>query len=280
MISVVLFVVLIFDIGISSSYNSSDHSLVELTKNIVDYNLHFHVFDLVKSDKIKCDRSRISNNTEILLQNSISQCANIFYNPKHLSVNQVSWRPVEKDSESSKVPHQSSKYYSGKKKTVGKNSSFTVHNYFGMALLLPNHPFSAQFSMIIKSVSIIYPSINFATGNGYEFTDLCIQYGVQSFPKLLFFKNGLLIGSYRGDHDVSSVAAQVAKWTHSLPSAIPVDAVSKLSQNKTIFEVVTANPKMDPILWISPQVFDLDYYLYMFSAGYITMRLSATTIFI
>ena len=152
-------------------------------------------------------------------------------------------------------------------------SGYPEHQY----LLLPNHPFSADLYQELKIVGSMFPTVSFAVGNGYEFTDLCVQYGIQNFPKLLFFKNGLLHAAYRGEHTAAEIAAHLSVWTSSLPKAIPVpiewrELPASHSKKRNSFESVSDYPKLDPIFWIDPSVFDIDYYLYIMSTIYAIFR--------
>ena len=76
----------------------------------------------------------------------------------------------------------------------------------------------------------MFPSVTIVTGNGYDFTDMCRQYAVNSFPQLFFFKDGLLAGTYDGAHNTPEVASRLSKWTNSLPRTLP--NFSKLSQSQ------------------------------------------------
>ncbi len=262
----------------SSQKNFSETALkLPLTKAFVLYHTTFKTYSRLRDDTITCDRNENTNETALAFEASITQCASARYVPKLLSSKQVSWKQIEKgDSDDSSVSTSGAKRTKNSaKKEV--NSSFVVHNYFALTLLLPNHPFSADLYQEIKIVGSMFPTVSFAVGNGYEFSELCVQYGIQTFPKLLFFKNGLLHAVYRGEHAADEIAAQISIWTASLPKAVPVsielrELPSTQSKLRNTLEIVSEYPKLDPIFWISPSVFDIDYYLYVVSAIYAFFR--------
>ena len=191
-----------------------------ISSRFIDYNFYFDSGSHVLADSMSCAASAIINETAALLEASVIQCANPRYRPRRLGAKQISWKEVEDKSISPTKDDDPKRTKPKRRDDV--NGSFIVHKYFGLALLLPDHPFSSDMSRALVTVGTLYPMVSFSVGNGYEFNDLCIQYGVTSFPKLLFFKNGLLLGTYKGAHDVGSLAAQVSKWTKMLPQAVPL----------------------------------------------------------
>lgn len=96
-----------------------------------------------------------------------------------------------------------------------------VHKYLAFAILLPKHPFSVDLYKALLSVGPMFPSVSFVAGTGYEFTDMCAQYNVRSFPQILFFKDGLLKGRFDGEHSPERLASKLAGWTNTFPRAYP-----------------------------------------------------------
>jgi len=101
-------------------------------------------------------------------------------------------------------------------------SSDIIHEYLAFAILLPNHPFSSDLYYALATIAPLFPSVTVVVGNGYEFSEMCAQYNVRSFPKLLFFKKGILVGRYKKLFEPGKLGAQFAKWTNSLPIALPI----------------------------------------------------------
>jgi hypothetical protein len=252
------------------SSDIADRDISLITSKFVSYSMYFGTGQLVTHDSMTCGMYDLSNRTNALLESSIVQCASPRYQPRLLSASHISWRQAEKDdsgvSEPPKTTHKP-------RKDEDKNSTFIIHNYFGLALLLPDHPFSADLHRTLSVVGGIFPAVTFSVGNGYDFNDLCVQYGITSFPKLLFFKNGLLLGTYKGDHDVVSVASQVSKWTKALPQAVPLSMADNTARRLSYFEKATSSPKFEPIFFLFPDMIDLASYSYAVSAIYLALRL-------
>ena len=76
----------------------------------------------------------------------------------------------------------------GEKEERNYESHEVVSEFLAFALLLPGHPYSRDLYFSVVTVAPMYPRVIFVIGNAYEFTELCAQYGVRSFPKLLFFQ--------------------------------------------------------------------------------------------
>jgi hypothetical protein len=88
-------------------------------------------------------------------------------------------------------------------------------------MLLPKHPYSSDLYQAVSVVAPMYPHITVVMGSAYDFRDMCAQYVVRSYPQLLFFKKGLLLSRYEGEHTPEALAQQFAQWTQSLPQALP-----------------------------------------------------------
>jgi hypothetical protein len=69
----------------------------------------------------------------------------------------------------------------------------------------------------------MYPGVATVVGNAHEFHEMCSQYQIRSFPKLLMFKDGYLLGRYeKFAGDAPALAQQFARWTKQLPKARPL----------------------------------------------------------
>ena len=102
-----------------------------------------------------------------------------------------------------------------------KSTQEIVHRFLAFAILLPQHPFSSDMLESLRMVAPMFPDITIVIGSGHDFVDFCAQYNVRSFPKLLFFNQGLLKHKFKGEHNPWDLAQQLTSWTQSLPRAAP-----------------------------------------------------------
>jgi len=154
--------------------------------------------------------------------NNINRCVRYKYSPRLLSPNQISWKSTKTNNDSSNDSNSNNdNINTTKSNNNNKKSGEIVHEYLVFAMLLPKHPFSSDLYHAIKTVAPMFPSITFVIGDGFEFTEMCQQYNIRSFPKLLFFKKGILKGRYSKEHNAESLAAQLSVWTDSFPRALP-----------------------------------------------------------
>jgi hypothetical protein len=94
-------------------------------------------------------------------------------------------------------------------------------------LLLPKHPFSLNMVQSIRSIAGMFPQVTIVFGSGYEFKEMCSQYGVRSFPKLLMFSDGHLYDKYVGIVNPLALVEAFAKWTKSYPQAFPAKLTTR-----------------------------------------------------
>jgi len=198
----------------NKSYSLSARTIKDFTK----YSLVFVRRESILSDKMMCQAGEIHNDTSIRFMSEINMCGEPGYFPRILATTQVSWK---RNRNEDKFDDDSSD--SSGKNDVTKRSKEIVHKYLVFALLLPRHPFSAELYHHLSVVAPMFPSITVVYGNGYHFQELCTQYGVRSFPKLLLFNNGTLTEKYSRKRSPEKLAAYFSKWSNSLPRSIPVE---------------------------------------------------------
>lgn len=256
-------------VGASALNKRLDDDYYSLASRFVHYSVYFKSYESVLEDSLTCGKYDLLNRTAVMFHDSVIQCASDHYRPRRLSASQISWKQADDDTKGN-ITHRSKRRAKPRSDT-GKNGTFMIHNYFGLALLLPNHPFSSDLSGALTSTGRIFPMVTFSVGNGYEFNELCMQYGITSFPKLLFFKNGLLLGTYKGEYTAAGLAAQVSKWTGNLPQAVPLRQRS-ISPRRSVQALKTSDQKLEPILLISPEKINLDFYVYILSTIYFGLR--------
>jgi len=127
------------------------------------------------------------------------------------------------DLDAALIKNGSSSLDSGSQKAQSSNNSHeVVHNFLLFGLLLPNHPFSSDLIAAITTVTPLFPEVNVVIGSAYEFSEFCSQYNVRAFPKLLFFKQGLLKHKYKRLHNPWELARELSRWTGSLPRGLPL----------------------------------------------------------
>lgn len=268
-----------------------------LVEDFTQYNLYF------KDIKQKCFAGDINNGSEAAFVLSINRCPNMFYRPRYLTTSQVSWRlpPPKKghdlkseideniDGTISNASNKSTEFF---QKVVERKE--VVHKYLAFALLLQKHPFSTDLLLSLISVGPMFPSVNIVTGGGYDFKEMCSQYNIQSFPQLLFFKDGLLKKRYDGAYTPERVAAKFSNWTDSLPRSLPIstETVRKAIENQsdgkyylwspdtllfstTIFGLLIAAHvpySSEPIMGTFDFLAPFDSVLFLLSGGFVLTR--------
>lgn len=173
------------------------------------------------------------NYTQSTLFGNINRCVRPQYHPRVLRANQITWKKTEKAKGSKQRRNISSilnnatswadllddDYESGQTKD---NTSDIIYDFMAFAMLLPDHPFSHDLYTALSYVGPMFPNVNVVIGSGYEFKEMCSQYGVRSFPKLMFFTKGHLTSKYKGELEPSILAGEIARWTKSYPRAFPI----------------------------------------------------------
>jgi len=172
-----------------------------------------------------------------IITQQLDRCALASYFPRTLSANQISWKARPKAEQQKKQQQQSA---SGNSSATGLGASANnvshddgeltnsttkpkevVHNFLLFAVLLPSHPFSFDLLESLRAIAPMYPEVSVVIGSAYDFTDFCSHYSVRSYPKLLFFRNGLLRHKFKGSFNPWGLAATLSEWTQMLPRAAP-----------------------------------------------------------
>ena len=150
---------------------------------------------------------RDNNVTQTILMKSIDRCTNSAYFPSLLSPNHVSWKtvhpPKPKRTPNATVTNRSNDvtYERTINQTeiqpvyekTSENKTEIVYAYLAFAMILPEHPFSIDLVHSLRIVGAMYPVVDVVIGSGYEFEDMCAQFGIRSFPRLLLFTKGALL---------------------------------------------------------------------------------------
>ena len=102
-----------------------------------------------------------------------------------------------------------------------KRANEVVHRFLAFAILLPQHPFSSDLLESLRLVTPLYPHVAVVIGSAHDFAEFSTQYTVRSYPKLLFFAQGLLKHKFKGNFNPWELAAQFSLWTNTLPRALP-----------------------------------------------------------
>lgn len=288
-----------------SWWNSTDPNKYELARRYVDYTLAFPLSEYLMERQI-CQLDDDTNTTAILVDAMLQTCANKDHFPNVLTASQVSMKKVknvEKHQSSDRdIANNHSHTYSNRstQKSQSDDDEHKIHRYLAFALVLPQHPFSRELVDTIRTVAPLYPHITFYFGIGYEYQDLCAQYGVRSFPKLLLFHDGLLSAKHGRDRDPGSVAYQLSKWTNELPRAIPMRQVDIRKRQVTrpyyhynsslwfavgptsswvvkaadnILVKASYGQSVEPLVALSPIAVKWDFEIFIFSGLYVLVRL-------
>ena len=249
-----------------------------------------------------CPIEMESNITALIFEKMINRCPKVNYFPRLLSPNQVSWKKTklskENDTEMNNQNHESDRKDKSESKEI-------ISEFLAFTLLLPNHPFSNDLYLAIVAIAPMFPRVTFVVGNAREFGELCGQYVVRSFPKLLFFQKGILKGKHSMKHEAGALAAEIAKWTKLLPSSVPINkkfleqTIKKVAKNSTRYlnhsspssssspsSYVSSmfsdslswlpdiGPSIEPISLSSELLTDYDGLIFVLSGIYVAIRLS------
>lgn len=294
--------------GLSNWENSTDPLKYEMVLRFMNYALAYNEVD-IKDERRFCSLNDDTNSTASVIEGMLKSCVNRDYFPRILSSKQVSLKKVKSNEEVSKDQDVSEKRHSrGNRKpqqdSVKSDGDESIHKYLAFALVLPKHPFSRQLIDSLHTVAPLFPHITVYFGIGYEYQELCSQYGVRSFPKLLFFHNGLLTNKYGKSRDPETVAYHFAKWTQSLPEALPVSRRSSRTLRRGIFSnynstsyfpvsneshwvvktadtwlvKASAGRSVEPLITLSPVAVNWDFEIFLFSGCYVMLRFAYSVI--
>ena len=242
----------VFNIQGSTGSSSKKSLTTRDIKRFTRYSLSFQSYRNEDIDSSTggisfCPIEQQNNSTSIVLEHMLDRCANRKYYPRHLSPKQVSWKKTSKSAKSENKTQDAS---TEDKEDHENSGDDIVSEFLAFTLLLPDHPFSSDLYYAIAAVAPMFPRVTFVLGvhlcvfnvmsisvflyllnccnigNAHEFSELCTQYGVRSFPKLLFFHKGILRGKHTKNHEAGDLAAEISKWTKLLPRAFPVTRFS------------------------------------------------------
>jgi hypothetical protein len=226
----------------------------DYTRSFIDYSIYFRSFDrIVLSDDVcmKESHGKLRYNTSSKVLDEIydsygeteDRCANPGYWPRWVDSTQVTWRHVQHedrdDHDSDRAPpprrpdshetvngaerrSQRHKSHDGDTAHSRRSSSTAsaVHPLFAIALLLPNHPPSADMFAAVRALAPMFPSVQFVVGDAVEFQDLPL---FSEFPQLLMFSGGTMSGRSAGrPSTLAELGAVVAAWAREPPRAVPI----------------------------------------------------------
>lgn len=178
----------------NSNANASNNNKQNKNKNIKN----------MKKSKTKSKKIGSSNNSKFNLNNTIEEQileqSNVDFNNDNDEENNSKDNNNEDDDDDEK----------------------TIHKYLVFALVLPKHPYSRELVESMHILAPMYPSVTFYFGISYDFHELSTHYAVKSFPKLLFFHNGLLVKKYSDKRDPITLAGHLSKWIGKYPQTIPI----------------------------------------------------------
>lgn len=216
---------------------NSRHSNSEMIRRFTSYHLYFET--VKRANFLVCLPLDLRNQTIHLIESYLNMCPSFRYRPRAILRSHISWKPVtapappsnqtEKGGSSSfdndTMPSSADESTGNNSTAPNKNrtepTNEKVHDYLILALLMPNHPFSGDMIHTLSTVGPMFPMVSVITGDAYEFQDVASKYHVTSFPAALFFKNGLFVRD-SDLRDVVDFAAQLARWTKSLPRTYPL----------------------------------------------------------
>jgi hypothetical protein len=308
---------------------------LETIRSFLHYHLYHETFYQLLRQQETCRIDDDKNETLKYLNNKVNSCSNPDFFPRILNAPQVTFKKVDSETKSQKSDNGESSSSSSSKKPTKKfrkgallnhsqqsNHSFsslnlsktpdtsepddnddkTIHKYLLFALVLPKHPFSRELVQALQIISPMFPSVTFYFGLGYEFDELCAQYEVKSFPKLLFVRNGILVKRYSDSRDPVALAIQIAKWVGKFPETIPVPVSAITSKSARLstfynykstwftvptgdsiwakflqaldsfFVTLSAGRSVEPLIAFSPQVTQWDFEIFLLTLLYTLIR--------
>lgn len=226
----------------------------EYTRAYIDYSIYFRSFDEILFGDDICTREahgkgrNISNEglgaTYYIVSGTEGRCANPIYRPRWVDSTQVTWRHVQHedrdrgreesrgDEDEGPVPawpgSQEPSNEEGKPQKDkprdratrrSSDGASSVHPLFAIALLLPQHPPSADMYSAVRAIAPMFPSVQFVVGDAVEFQDLPL---FSEFPQLLLFSEGTMSGRFAGrPASLADLGAAVAAWAKEPPRAVP-----------------------------------------------------------
>lgn len=159
-------------------------SLSRLSKRFTAYYLNYPPTKTY--DTIQCHIDDYKNATQMIFASLVQRCPNPNYTPRILSRSQITWKNRNDDTKPKNKTIEAPK----PKEDSDDDKNDTIHKFLLFVMLLPNHPFSQSVHRLISSVAPMFPEVTVVVGNAHEFKDMCNKYFVQSYPKILFFRQG------------------------------------------------------------------------------------------
>lgn len=170
----------------TTNYNQlHKKSLARLSKRFTHYYLSFPPSKTY--DTVQCYKDDYKNVTHLIFTSLIQRCPNPNYTPRVLERSQITWKNRNEESKPKNKTIENAK----PKEETDEDKNDTIHKFLLFVMLLPNHPFSQALHRLVSCVAPMFPDITVVVGNAHEFRDMCNKYFVQSYPKILFFRNGM-----------------------------------------------------------------------------------------
>lgn len=200
--------------------------------NFVHYHYYFH------SSQSQAEESWLtcsSNHTEYILTSRLQKCPSPTFFPRVVENSQISWKSVKKPRRGEAKKNATATATAGGESSSrqdhgaidndeeAEDARTVVHEYMAFALVLPQHPFSAELIHTLRVVAPMFPLVHTVVGVGYEFRGMCTQYGVTAFPQVLLFSKGFLRSklTHRAAANISDLTIEFAAWTKSFPISFP-----------------------------------------------------------
>lgn len=159
-------------------------SLARLSKRFTAYYLSYPPSKTYNT--VQCHKDDYKNVTHMIFTSVLQRCPNPNYTPRVLSRSQITWKNRNEDAKPKNKTIESPK----PKEESDEDKNDTIHKFLLFVMLLPNHPFSQSLHRLISSVAPMFPEVTVVVGNAHEFRDMCNKYFIQSYPKILFFRQG------------------------------------------------------------------------------------------
>eukprot|EP00617_Octactis_speculum_P023216 CAMPEP_0185746520 /NCGR_PEP_ID=MMETSP1174-20130828/5106_1 /TAXON_ID=35687 /ORGANISM="Dictyocha speculum, Strain CCMP1381" /LENGTH=261 /DNA_ID=CAMNT_0028421269 /DNA_START=110 /DNA_END=898 /DNA_ORIENTATION=+ len=205
---------------------------------------------------------------------ALNRCPSPWYSLREIYPEHVSWSPnkpspdgseEDSDDDQETLNGASPSTNNGAQEATKKpESGEAVKPQFLLFLLyLPREPFSAELEAVVEACAPAFPRIRFVKGEGSAFTSLVAQYSVRAFPRLLLFRDGLLISKYHGSRNTAELTAYLANQTNALPASrirpLPRAPPANESHRPFFLQLSIAYVALRLLFWVYQQWYGKDH---------------------
>ena len=168
---------------------------------------------------------------------ALTRCPSPWYRVRDIKPNHVTWTPAPAPEPPSKEGQRADEQGATTDEASppstpadAESTEGSTPTFLAFLLLVDHDYFSSQLKALAQAVAPAFPQVSFVSGDGAKFNEFTHQYHVRSFPKLLFFRDGILQAVYprRKKRTPAAMAAFLTNMTGGmLPQAfVPPEVVA------------------------------------------------------